>query len=194
MDITPRSLTQRVIDLDLVAPMEIEKLWGELRTENASLDDVKGLLLRKGLLTNFQLERLLTGERLGYFYGPYKVLYMIGAGTFARVFRAVHRDTGRVVAVKVLRSRHRGDVNQIEQFLREGRMGLQLRHPNIVSIYEIQNDPRAPYLVMEFVEGETLREILKIRKQFGPSRVCKSFKICAWDSILLINKAFLTAI
>jgi serine/threonine-protein kinase len=46
-------------------------------------------------------------------------------------------------------------------------MGLQLRHPNIVSIYEIQNDPRAPYLVMEFVEGETLREILKIRKQFG---------------------------
>lgn len=168
MDITPRSLTQRVIDLDLVAPMEIEKLWGELRTENASLDDVKGLLLRKGLLTNFQLERLLTGERLGYYYGPYKVLYMIGAGTFARVFRAVHRDTGRVVAVKVLRSRHRGDVNQIEQFLREGRMGLQLRHPNIVSIYEIQNDPRAPYLVMEFVEGETLREILKIRKQFGP--------------------------
>jgi eukaryotic-like serine/threonine-protein kinase len=168
MDITPRSLTQRVIDLDLVSPMEIEKLWAELRTENASLEDVKGLLLRKGLLTNFQLERMLTGERLGYFYGPYKVLYMIGAGTFARVFRAVHRETGRVVAVKVLRSRHRGDVGQIEQFLREGRMGLQLRHPNIVSIYEIQNDPRAPYLVMEFVEGETLREILKIRKQFGP--------------------------
>ncbi|MFN7877231.1 MAG: protein kinase domain-containing protein [Pirellula sp.] len=168
MDITPRSLTQRVIDLDLVSPMEIEKLWAELRTENASLEDVKALLLRKGLLTNFQLERMLTGERLGYFYGPYKVLYMIGAGTFARVFRAVHRETGRVVAVKVLRSRHRGDVSQIEQFLREGRMGLQLRHPNIVSIYEIQNDPRAPYLVMEFVEGETLREILKIRKQFGP--------------------------
>ncbi|MCU0718641.1 MAG: protein kinase [Pirellula sp.] len=160
-------MTQRVIDLDLVPPMEIEKLWAELRTENASLEDVKGLLLRKGLLTNFQLERMLTGERLGYYYGPYKVLYMIGAGTFARVFRAVHRETDRVVAVKVLRSRHRGDVSQIEQFLREGRMGLQLRHPNIVSIYEIQNDPRAPYLVMEFVEGETLREILKIRKQFG---------------------------
>ncbi|XZE21292.1 protein kinase domain-containing protein [Pirellulaceae bacterium SH449] len=167
MDISPRSLTQRVIDLDLASPMDIEKLWAELRTENATLEDVKGMLLRKGLLTNFQLERMLTGERLGYYYGPYKVLYMIGAGTFARVFRAVHRDTGRVVAVKVLRSRHRGDVTHIEQFLREGRMGLKLRHPNIVSIFEIQNDPRAPFLVMEFVEGETLREILKIRKQFG---------------------------
>lgn len=168
MDFTPRSLTQRIVDLDLASGPEVDKIWAEFRTENVSLDDVKTVLLRKGLLTNFQLERMLTGERLGYFYGPYKVLYMIGAGTFARVFRAVHRDTGRVVAVKVLRSRHRGQIAEVEQFLREGRMGLQLKHPNIVTIHDIQNDPRAPYLVMEFVEGETLREILKIRKQFGP--------------------------
>jgi serine/threonine protein kinase len=168
MDFTPRSLTQRIVDLDLASGPEVDKIWAEFRTENVSLDDVKSVLLRKGLLTNFQLERMLTGERLGYFYGPYKVLYMIGAGTFARVFRAVHRDTGRVVAVKVLRSRHRGQIAEVEQFLREGRMGLQLKHPNIVTIHDIQNDPRAPYLVMEFVEGETLREILKIRKQFGP--------------------------
>jgi len=154
--------------LDLASGSEVDKIWAEFRTENVSLEDVKSVLLRKGLLTNFQLERMLTGERLGYFYGPYKVLYMIGAGTFARVFRAVHRDTGRVVAVKVLRSRHRGQIAEVEQFLREGRMGLQLKHPNIVTIHDIQNDPRAPYLVMEFVEGETLREILKIRKQFGP--------------------------
>ncbi len=168
MEFTPRSLTQRVVDLNLATAVEIDRLWLELRSDDVSLEDVKSLLLRKGILTNFQLDRLLTGERLGYFYGPFKVLYMIGAGTFARVFRAVHRDTGRIVAVKVLRSRHRGDMSQVEQFLREGRMGLQLRHPNIVTIHEIVNDPRAPYLVMEFVEGETLREILKIRKKFGP--------------------------
>jgi serine/threonine-protein kinase len=168
MEFTPRSLTQRVIDLDLVSAVEVDRIWADLRTENVDIEDVKTLLLRKGLLTNFQLERLLAGERLGYYYGPHRVLYMIGAGTFARVFRAVHRDTGRVVAVKVLRSRHRGNVSEVEQFLREGRMGLQLKHPNIVNIHEIQNDPRAPYLVMEFVEGETLREILKIRKQFSP--------------------------
>ncbi len=167
MEITPRSLTQRVVDLNLASSAEIDRLWLELRSDDVSIEEVKSALLRKGILTNFQLDRLLTGERLGYFYGPFKVLYMIGAGTFARVFRAVHRDTGRIVAVKVLRSRHRGDMSQVEQFLREGRMGLQLRHPNIVTIHEIVNDPRAPYLVMEFVEGETLREILKIRKQFS---------------------------
>jgi eukaryotic-like serine/threonine-protein kinase len=168
MEFTPRSLTQRVVDLDLATAADVDRLWADLRTENVDIEEVKTLLLRRGLLTNFQLDRMLTGERLGYYYGPYKVLYMIGAGTFARVYRAVHRETGRVVAVKVLRSRHRGEMAQIEQFLREGRMGLQLKHPNIVTIHEIENDPRAPYLVMEFVEGETLREILKIRNNFGP--------------------------
>ncbi len=168
MEFTPGSLSQRLVDLGLVDNQQIEQLWSEVSRTSEDLDSYAGALLRKGLVTNFQLERVLTGERLGYFYGPYKVLYMIGAGTFARVYRAVHRNTGRVVAVKVLRRRHRDDPRQVEQFLREGKMGLQLRHPNIVSIYEIENDPRTPYLVMEFVEGETLREILRIRKKFEP--------------------------
>lgn len=168
MEFTPASLAQRIVDLGLATSQQLDAVWAELRTSKSELEDFKTLLLRKDLLTNFQLDRLLTGERLGYFYGPYKVLYMIGAGTFARVYRAVHKDTKRIVAVKVLRRRHRDQVVQVEQFLREGRMGLDLRHPNIVTIYEIQNDPRTPYLVMEFVEGETLREILKIRKRFSP--------------------------
>jgi serine/threonine-protein kinase len=92
------------------------------------------------------------------------VLYLIGVGTFARVYRAVHRDSGRVVAVKVLRRRFREQQVELDQFLREGRMGLKLKHPNIVQIYEVNNDPRAPYLVMEFVEGQTLREMIKVRK------------------------------
>lgn len=180
MEFTPRTLTQRCIDLELATSQQIDRLWGELRTDQVSLDELKSLLLRKGIITNYQLDRMLSGERLGYFYGPYKVLYMIGAGTFARVFRAVHRETGKVVAVKVLRRRHRDQVAQIEQFLREGRMGLELRHPNIVTVYEIVNDPRAPYLVMEFVEGETLREILKIRGKFEPEHALKIMQdICS---------------
>ncbi len=180
MDITPASLSQRLVDLGLVDPFQIDQIWSEVGRSNVELEDYTRVLLRKGLVTNFQLERAISGERLGYFYGPYKVLYMIGAGTFARVYRAVHRETGRVVAVKVLRRRHRDDPRQVEQFLREGRMGLQLRHPNIVSIYEIENDVRSPYLVMEFVEGETLRELLKIRKKYAPLDALKVIAdVCA---------------
>lgn len=180
MEFTPRSLTQRAVDLELATQAEIDRFWGEIRSSEVQLDEVKNLLLRKGILTNFQLDRMLTGERLGFYYGLYRVLYMIGAGTFARVFRAVHRETGRVVAIKVLRRRHRDQVADVEQFLREGRMGLQLRHPNIVTIHEIENDSRSPYLVMEFVEGETLREILRIRGNFGPLEALKVMQdICA---------------
>ncbi|MFY8199186.1 MAG: serine/threonine-protein kinase, partial [Pirellula staleyi] len=180
MEFTPRSLTQRAVDLELATQAEIDRFWGEIRSSEVQLDEVKNLLLRKGILTNFQLDRMLTGERLGFYYGPYRVLYMIGAGTFARVFRAVHRETGRVVAIKVLRRRHRDQVADVEQFLREGRMGLQLRHPNIVTIHEIENDSRSPYLVMEFVEGETLREILRIRGSFGPLEALNVMQdICA---------------
>ena len=64
-------------------------------TSDVKLEDIQNLLLRKGILTNFQLDRMMTGERLGFYYGPYRVLYMIGAGTFARVFRCVHRETRR---------------------------------------------------------------------------------------------------
>ncbi len=180
MEFTPQSLAQRLVDLNLVDPHRIEPLWSEMRRAEDEMEEFKSLVLRKELVTNFQLDRIMTGERLGYFYGPYKVLYLIGAGTFARVFRAVHIKTGRVVAVKVLRRRHRNEIKQIEQFLREGHMGLKLRHPNIVTIHEIVNDPRTPYLVMEFVEGETLRQILKIRGQFDALSALRAMKdICA---------------
>ncbi len=54
-------------------------------------------------------------------------------------------------------------MKELEQFLREGRMGLKLRHPNIVSIKDVVPDPRNPFLVMEFVEGQTLRELVRLR-------------------------------
>ena len=50
---------------------------------------------RRGKLKPAQMDRLLRGERNGFFYGQFKVLYQVGAGTFARVYRAVNRDTGQ---------------------------------------------------------------------------------------------------
>ena len=46
-------------------------------------------------MTNYQVERLVKGERSGFFFGDYKVLYLVGSGTFARVYRAVHRKPAR---------------------------------------------------------------------------------------------------
>lgn len=165
---TPASLSQRIVQLGLLEPIQVEQAWSEVGRVDGTCDDLLRVLQRKQLLTNLQVDRLLKNEMSGFFYGQYKVLYLIGAGTFARVYRAVHREDGRVAAVKVLRRRHRGEPAQVEQFMREAKVGIQLRHPNIVAIYEVVADPRNPFMVMEFVEGQTLRELVKIRGKLEP--------------------------
>ncbi len=166
--LTPAQLSQRIVQLGLLEPLQVEQAWADVGSVDGTCDDLLRVLQRKQLLTNLQVDRILKGEMAGYFYGQYKILYLIGSGTFARVYRSVHRETGRVAAVKVLRRRHRGEPAQVEQFMREAKVGLKLRHPNIVAIYEVDPDPRNPYMVMEFVEGQTLRELVKIRGKIEP--------------------------
>ena len=110
-------------------------------------------------LTNYQVEKLIKGDRHGYFFGNYRVLYLVGYGTFARVYRAAHRETGKIVAIKVLRSHFSDNPVQASLFVREGRLGCVLRHPNIVPIYEVYSKGRIHFLVMEFVEGRNLAGI-----------------------------------
>jgi serine/threonine-protein kinase len=166
-EITTEQLSQRLVDAGLVESRQLDSLWAELGTREVVFEDFTSLLLRKELLTNFQLERLIKGERGGYFYGDFKVLYLVGTGTFARVYRAVNPENGRIVCVKALRKRFRDDKSMCEQFLREGKIGMKLRHPNIVPIYEVLEVP-SPSLVMEFVEGRNLREFVRVRKRLDP--------------------------
>lgn len=172
-EVTAEKLSQRIIDSGLLDGRQLESVWSELGTREVTLDQFKSLLLRRELLTNYQVDRLIKGERAGYFYGHYKVLYLTGSGTFARVYRAVDLRSGKVVALKVLRKRFRDDKVMTEQFLREGEIGAKLRHPNIVPILEVSKNLKAPYLVMDFVEGWNLREFIKVRKKFTPSEAIR---------------------
>lgn len=168
VDFNPTQLSQRIVELGLLETLEVEQAWAEVGGIDGTCDDLIRVLQRKELLTNLQVDRILKGERTGYFYGKWKILYLIGAGTFARVYRSVNRENQRIAAVKVLRRRHRAEPVQVEQFMREASVGMDLRHPNIVSINEVDPDPRNPFMVMEFVEGQTLRELVKIRKKLDP--------------------------
>lgn len=160
-DLTPQLFAQKVADLGLAERRDIDHALNDLGVGDHSVQDVVKSFQRHGVLTTLQADKILKGDRTGYFYGDYKVQYLIGAGTFARVYRA--EKDGKVYAVKVLRKRFRDELKEREQFLREGSMGLKLRHPNIVSILDVVPDVRNPFLVMEFVEGQTLRELVRIR-------------------------------
>jgi serine/threonine-protein kinase len=177
---TAEQLAQRALDVNVVDDAQLQSVWSELGSTNVPLAPFQQSLLRRGLLTQYQLERLMRGDtRTGFFYGDYKVLYCVGAGTFARVFRAVHRVTGSMHAVKVLRSRYsnpsatdpktgRSNRPIIDLFRREGEIGSALKHPNIVEIQEVYSHGATHYIVMEFIEGRNLREFYRAKRRFQP--------------------------
>jgi serine/threonine-protein kinase len=172
-DLSAEQFAHRAYQLGLVNDRQLSEVWGQHRGEQLSGEEFLQHLLRRDFLTNFQADRLKRGERSGYFYGDYKVLYMVGTGTFARVYRAVHRNTGDVVALKVLRRKLSDNAEEADRFCREGKMGSSLRHPNIVPIYEVGKedvggDVPIPYLTMEFVEGRNLREFVRVHRNFEP--------------------------
>ena len=173
VELTAEQIAQRVFDLDLLDQRQLKEVWGAIGSRQVTGDEFRQLLERRELLTNYQSERLMRGDRTGFFYGDFKVLYLIGSGTFARVYRAAHRHTGEIRAVKVLRRRFADNPIEAERFLREGQMGATLRHPNIVPIYEVISRGDVPFLVMDFIEGRNLREFIKIRKKFDAAEATR---------------------
>lgn len=155
----------------LVTEAQLQEAWEEVDPRNPDPEPLLRFLEKKTYLTPWQSAKLLKGYTDGYILGGYRVLYKIASGSFGRVFRAEDPATGRVVAIKVLRNRWSEDPQRIELFEREGRVGMSLRHPNIVEVLAVGRDVASGqyFIVMEFVEGHNLREILKMRKRFEPA-------------------------
>ena len=166
-------IAQRAFNVGLLDERQLQEVWASFGSRHVQLEDLLQTLVRREYMTNYQVERLVKGERSGFFFGDYKVLYLVGTGTFARVYRAVHRTTGKIVALKVLRNRYSENQVQANQFVREGRVGCALRHPNIVPIYDVISNRRTHFLVMEFIEGRNLREFVKIRKKLDPAEATR---------------------
>jgi serine/threonine protein kinase/Tol biopolymer transport system component len=100
---------------------------------------------------------ILSGKRLG----PYEILSAIGAGGMGEVYRARDTRLERIVAVKILPD-HLSDRAELrERFEREARTVASLNHPHICTLYDIGQQDGTNYLVMEYLEGETLAERLK---------------------------------
>ena len=92
----------------------------------------------------------------GTLLGPYEILGALGAGGMGEVYRARDTRLDRPVAVKILASSLASDSNFRERFSREARAISQLEHPNICPLYDVGEHDGTAYLVMQFLEGETL--------------------------------------
>jgi serine/threonine-protein kinase len=96
--------------------------------------------------------------------GRFDIRRSLGAGGMGEIFEAYDTNLQRTVAIKVLASKYVEDDTMKQRFLREARMASQLNHPNIATIYEIGEAAGNPFIVMEYVEGETLSD----RLSYGP--------------------------
>ena len=89
--------------------------------------------------------------------GPYEILGLIGAGGMGEVYRARDARLGRDVAVKVLPAAFAADRERLRRFEQEARSAGRINHPNILAIYDVGTHEGQPYLVTEFLAGQTLR-------------------------------------
>jgi eukaryotic-like serine/threonine-protein kinase len=108
----------------------------------------------------------LVGRSLGR--RRYEVVAQIASGGMATVYRAHDRQLDRVVAIKVPRPELARDVAFREQFRREARAAARLAHPNVVAVHDSGEDRGLPWIVMELVEGQTLRALLEARGRLDP--------------------------
>ena len=114
---------------------------------------------------------LSSGEK----FGPFEVVSRLGAGGMGEVYRARDPRLAREVAIKVLPESFAKDADFLARFQVEARAASALNHPNIITIHDIGTVGETPYILMELVDGQTLRELLKA----GPLPIKKLLNIAA---------------
>ena len=105
--------------------------------------------------------------------GRYEVLSRAGTGGMAEVYRARDDLLGREVALKVLSDRFAGDRSFVERFRREAQSAANLSHPNIVSLYDYGSDNGTYFIVMEYIDGRSLEDVVRAEGALLPERAAE---------------------
>jgi serine/threonine protein kinase len=162
----------------LIPELKLDELLERQRSAGTlpqAIDPIATLLVRESLLTFFQAKQLKLGRYKRFTIGTkYRLLELIGAGGMGAVYLCEHTLMRRLVALKVLPVEKLEDKSNEERFYREARAVAALDHPNIVRAYDIDHYERLHFLVMEYVDGTSLQEIVARyvmeKKQFAPIR------------------------
>ncbi|MBN9122469.1 MAG: serine/threonine protein kinase, partial [Planctomycetes bacterium] len=132
-------------------------------------------LVAAGMITRFHADKLAAGKYKGFQLGDdrYLILDQLGSGGMGQVFLAEHTQMKRLVALKVLNPQvFETDPVARERFFREARAAGTLDHPNIVRIYDLCQDGKILFLVMEYVEGISLQALVNQRGPLDVVAAC----------------------
>jgi serine/threonine protein kinase len=122
-------------------------------------------MVQDGILTYFQSEQFLLGKWRGFTIGKFKLLERVGVGGMGQVFLCEHMFMRKRVAVKVLPPAKADQPAALGRFYREARAAGSLDHPNIIRTHDIDQDGNLHFIVMDYVDGPNLLDVVK---KFGP--------------------------
>ncbi len=159
----------------LVAKDDLKKILSDFQRDHPGkkLDDFTQHLIATGVITPWHLEKLKLGKYKGFFLGKYKLLRHLGTGGMSSVYLAEHSIMKQQRALKVLPRKRIDDKSYLERFYLEGRAAAALNHKNIVRVYDIDSDGDTHYLVMEYVKGKDLYDLVN---DHGPLSIDKAIK------------------
>jgi len=172
---TDADLIDLVQKSGVVEPTRLTAYLQQLRDESALPADPSELaeqMVRDGILTTFQAEQFRLGKWKRFAIGKYRVLERLGAGGMGQVFLCEHKLMRRLVAVKVLPTARAEEQDSLERFYREARAVAALDHPNLVRAFDIDQDEALHFLVLEFVDGANLQDIVRKSGPLDPTRAC----------------------
>lgn len=165
------SLAAVLTECELLSAPQQEELNRGLSVQFREPRALAGELIRRGWLTAYQVNQLLSGRGPDLILGPYVLLERLGEGGAGQVFKARHRRMDRLAALKLIRKELLADPEVVGRFRREIHILSQLDHPNIVHAYDAGPAGASYFLAMEFVEGTDLGKLVK---QGGPMPVLQA--------------------
>ena len=165
-----------LVELDL-APLDIvREALKTLKESTRANDSLERILLEKRIISHEQAalarRRLKGGQVAGAPEIPnYQVLDVLGSGGAGTVYRARQLSMDRIVAIKVLAPRLAKDQNYLDRFFREARAAAKLNHPNLIVAHDVGAHQGTYYMVMEYVSGATLQQLLDSQGPMEEGRV-----------------------
>jgi YD repeat-containing protein len=172
---------EQIFNAALERPQEQRQAWldgacsgdAELRRQVEQLlsnEGRAGSFLERPAIDDVTVTDTAAGSLLGRKFGPYQIASLLGAGGMGEVYRAHDSKLGRDVAIKTLPYEFADDPERLARFRREARTLASLNHPNIAAIYGLEESGDVDCLVLELVEGETLKGPLPVAQALDVMR------------------------
>jgi formylglycine-generating enzyme required for sulfatase activity/tRNA A-37 threonylcarbamoyl transferase component Bud32 len=164
-----REFLRAALDSGIISPdFATSHAAASAATDKEDARSISDSLVASGRLTAYQAREIGSGRAAGLVLGPYVLLDLVGSGGMGAVYRAEHRTMRRIVALKVIKGHRLSNADSVQRFTREVQASARLEHPNIVTAFDAGEASGTHYLVMQFVEGRTLADVVK---EHGPQPV-----------------------